>query len=873
MEESESHQHYPQQQQQHKKSHFHLPAIVVDTPHREPFVQISPMPDNKLLAIGQDGLLTVWSPDLKLKKSRCVLDENKQQNRKLKWILNSMLMPEYNKLIVGTCDREIRFYELSNFEPYCQIVGFETMPLHLGYRPRETDECLIYFGDEQGCVNIIIISHMAETLRNWTKCQVVDDIPSIAITNIPELSRSKFIRWKVHNDWVTQIRYVHSIESLISSSNDDYTALIIGCVEGSKSLQKRMKDLMESSSVKGKRPMLAGNVPPKRNLSDESHFKVKRGVKTFDFSKEANVLVTGGMDRIVRVWNPYVPGWPTGVLRGHSSPITHLQIAHENTKIYSVSTDCTVMVWDIESHTCLISVISKASQIKGEIAACYFSESFRALYIATDNLAALPLQESCYNGTIHGLPSVSHNEPITSCLYNHLHQQIISCTEASVMKVWHLLSGRLIGEVQAAHGHSAITCLALDSLGNRLVTGSRDGTLKQWDWTPDSITFLKIVRQGGAGHSKDGISDITFAEHNNSRYIVVITCDARIIIFPDHCVVFSGYEYPQPSMEIKMSSIQEEGRFSLGASSSDLMAASNLGGEVCVWSLGTGEVLFHLKASEGEEPDGATDDLNINKVIFIRSRIERQNDAAILIASGPKGIITFWNIVGGGRVYARLAGSHYKSVISEMAISEDDSILCTADHNFYVYIWNISEYALTGPEEKPPVLLHCWRAHQCEITRVIPVMKHNVIVTSSLDCTVKLWSLKGESIGTFGQYKSWCIKNMKGQNETTNNDFIFQKQASYVLCESKEEQLSSSLEVDASFIVTEEIDVAKALKEINTQTSNRLKTISLKHLEFEFCGRPNSYKSLQICDLTSVPATIQKPNPRAELNDPYDLAF
>lgn len=41
--------------------------------------------------------------------------------------------------------------------------------------------------------------------RNWTKCQPVEEIPSISIDNIADLSHVKLVRWKVHNDWVTQV--------------------------------------------------------------------------------------------------------------------------------------------------------------------------------------------------------------------------------------------------------------------------------------------------------------------------------------------------------------------------------------------------------------------------------------------------------------------------------------------------------------------------------------------------------------------------------------------------------------------------------------------------------------------------------------------
>ncbi|XP_069834688.1 cilia- and flagella-associated protein 337-like [Dendropsophus ebraccatus] len=876
MEEQVSLRHRFQQGDNNRVS-FHLPALVIESnPHREPFIQISPMPDNTLLAVGQDGLVSVWTPDLKLKKSRGILDENKQPNRKIKWISDSTLMTQYNKLIVGTCDREIRLYELSNFEPYCQIIGFESMPLHLGYSLRDADECIIYFGDEQGCVNIIIMSHMAETLRNWTKCEVVDEIPSIAIDNITELSHVKYIRWKVHNDWVTQIRYVHSIESIISSSNDDYTALIIGCVEGTKNLQKRLKDLMESGSVKSKRSMLSGNAPLKRNINDESLFRVKRGVKTFDFSKEANILVTGGLDRTVRVWNPYVPSWPTGLLRGHSSPITYLQIGDENTKIFSVSTDCTVMVWDIENHTCLINVISKASQIRGDIAACYFSHHLRSLYIATDYLSALQLRETAIH---HGPPSVSHSEPVTCCLYNKLYQQIISCSEGSVMKTWDLLTGHLVGEVRAAHGRSAVTCIAVDTAGNRLVSGGKDGSLKLWEYTSNSLTPITTLKQGRAG-SRYGISDVTYAELNRHQYIVSASYDGQFRIFTPEAVI-SEHVLPQLLWSNNMKTENEENKLSLASSSSNIAAISNRNGEVFVWSLEGGETLCHLSCSNGEDVETEIGNLVLHKAVFLCSRCDRKKDSAVLISSGPKGYITFWNIVSGGKMFARFEGSQYKCLINAMAVSEDDSLLCAADQLFYTYVWNISQYALGTPEERPPVLLHCWRAHMSDITRMILVEKHKVIATSSQDCTVRLWTIQGEYIGTFGQNKAWCLNKTEAKKEEASDNTQQSQEcgcdqaAEEEAAEEEEKVMDRIPEVESSSIPIDDKYIADELKErISVNSKNRTKIAGPKQMELQHGGgRLNAYKSLQICDLKSVSAAIRKPNPAAELNDPYDLAF
>ncbi|XP_075471621.1 cilia- and flagella-associated protein 337-like isoform X2 [Ascaphus truei] len=863
-----------QQQQQCKQVCFHLPATVTETPHREPFIQISPMPDSTLLGVGQDGLISVWTPDLKLKKSRLILDENKLQNRKMKWIADSTLMPQYNKLIVGTCDREIRLYELSNFEPYCQIIGLDTMPLHLGYSPRDTDECVIYFGDEQGCVNMILISHMAETLRNWTKCEAVDDIPSISMDNIKASGLVKCIRWKVHNDWITEIRYIHSIESIISSSNDDYTALVIGCVEGTKNLQKQLKDIMDSSSMKSKRSILNGNVPPKRNICDESVFRVKRGIKTFDFCKESNILVTGGLDRIVRLWNPYVPGWPIGLLRGHLSPIAFLCIADENTKIYSVSTDSTVMVWDIEDHTCLISVIPKASRIRGELAACCFSPQLKTLFIATDSLAALQLQD---NAPQLGLSTVSHNKPVTCCQYNQCFQQVVSCSEGSVIKTWDLLTGQLVSEVGAAHGSSAVTCLALESSGNRMVTGGRDGSVKKWNYSPSSVSYIQTLIQASL---TDEVSDCTYAELHNNRYIISVSCDRQINIFPDADI--SDVQYPQTTLINNMRNGHNEEILCVASMPPNLVATASFDGEILVWNLISGNIFCRLNTAEGEKLENGPDDLIINKVVFICSRNERKDEAAVLVASGPRGQITFWNIFGGGKVFGSFAGSNNNSLVSDMAISEDDSTLCAADQLFNVYIWNISEYALHGPEEQPPTLLHCWRAHLCDITRVVPVIEHGLVVSSSLDCTVRLWSMRGEYIGTFGQRELWDIKKkaswkeqFSASNLTTQDPPSQPVSGTKPSLSNEEEKEDTTAELVGSSVPIHDKDIAEELKKryiVNSENRGRL--VGTKHVGVQqTCGRLNAYQSLQMCDLIYVSPNIQKPNPAAELNDPFDLAF
>ena len=70
---------------------------------------------------------------------------------------------------------------------------------------------------------------------------------------------------------------------------------------GSAHLGKDSKESQDKAKVK---QMLT--VPKTRQSSDQSVFQIYKVVKCFDFCKDRNVIVTGGMDRIVRLWNPYV---------------------------------------------------------------------------------------------------------------------------------------------------------------------------------------------------------------------------------------------------------------------------------------------------------------------------------------------------------------------------------------------------------------------------------------------------------------------------------------------------------------------------------------------------------------------------------------
>lgn len=174
-------------------------------------------------------------------------------------------------------------------------------------------------------------------------------MPTINLINALESPTVRSIRWKVHNDWVEQIRIEQRLNQIISCSNDENNALVIGCIlpsteleanfnlnqntshsnagsslsqADSNSLQNNSQEQSQSQPQQPQQQqqrqktshqqqrannlvniISAKSSAVKRRPSiNETIFQVYKGVKCFDFSMEKNVLITGGMYSLINIF-------------------------------------------------------------------------------------------------------------------------------------------------------------------------------------------------------------------------------------------------------------------------------------------------------------------------------------------------------------------------------------------------------------------------------------------------------------------------------------------------------------------------------------------------------------------------------------------
>ncbi|XP_064637892.1 WD repeat-containing protein on Y chromosome-like [Lineus longissimus] len=873
---------------------FHLPAKIEQIPHREPVLRITDTSDGHFIACSKDGMVSFWSSLLDIKRTRTVVTAEMSARQKQKWITDFVIMNQYNKFIVGTGDREIQFFELSSFEPYCQISGLETVPLKLDYCSTGYDECMILYGDSTGCVNILVIHSAGECLRTWKKMPKQDGIANVGIEHVANSSVCKFIRWKVHDDWVQELKYYDNIRQVISCSNHASTALVIGSTVGSTHVEQQLKEIKDPSSnhEKAKTNKLNYSYTQMRHRldADQTVFKIYKGVKTFDFSKSKNVIVTGGMDRILRIWNPYVCAKPTGTLRGHNAPICYLKIAEEENRVYSVSTDRCIKVWDISDHNILLTIRPKGHKIRGDLQACFYSNVAKGLAVATDTMA---LVSQRLRPTLHADIPITHKEPIHCCKYNPSFKQVITCSDGSAVKVWDFESGNAIFDYGDAHGDSAITCMTFDNTGRRLITGGRDGCLRIWNYNNGHC-----LRTMTKEHGNEEICSITYVELNKNRYVISVGWDKKINIYPDSLEgTIHHIQHPMPKWGDDQNGHKED-ILSVAQCPPNLLATSSYDGEVIVWNLVSGHIFCHMVADvpEGYEDESLDGDLSINKLLFLMTRSSNK-DVASLVASGPRGHVHFWNCYQGGCVRGRfLATQQIGGMITAMDVNKRNTVLYTADNFGFICVWNIGMYAMEHTENSPPELLFTWRGHIESVTCIDLVEEHKMMLTASLDCTVRMWTLDGEYVGTFGQPDPWdvfdsetfihpmvpydvLVDPMSLPSHPVLSDRVSDSRGgeSEEPEEEKEKQekpqaLTPTFYGRSSFYV-DDATIAEQIKEkpFNHGTGKRLRHEKNKPIRIDR-GGPSEYQYLTCYELEDTPE-LEAPKLRANKNDPLNFDY
>lgn len=79
--------------------------------------------------------------------------------------------------------------------------------------------------------------------------------------------------------------------------------------------------------------------------------------------------------------------------------------------------------------------------------------------------------------------------------------QVVSGCQSGTISIWDPLTGENVFQFHKPHGEFEVTALCFDDSGRRLITGSRDGYIKMWNYNNGQI--LRLLKKDSCTETTD----------------------------------------------------------------------------------------------------------------------------------------------------------------------------------------------------------------------------------------------------------------------------------------------------------------------------------------------------------------------------------
>ncbi|XP_036384187.1 WD repeat-containing protein on Y chromosome [Megalops cyprinoides] len=683
----------------------------------------------RFISISKEGVLTVWNRKLHPLKSEELSGDSSDgggnRRRFRHWTTDAVYMPNVHKIAVATTSRDIHFFDISTgnlFEEF-YLFGMNNVPKSLCYwYDTKSPGCrsLLLWGDDEGSVGLLWFLQPHAGLFE-TPFSDENGPQRVFMQDISVHSRlvSYQVIHKIHQEPINRIIYEPHADLIITSSGSASTSVVI-------------------MDVSLKKP---GYI-----------WKIKKGVKCFDFCKSLNLLVTGGMDPSVRLWNQYVTSRPVAVLHGHHTTVLDVAIYEPLGQIFSYSMDAVLKIWDISSQRCLRTLLLKFPCVQAGHALEHGNFPFLLLSAAPhvllvscrDYLGLLRLQQ----GDPKGGQLLTHNAPLSSALYNPLLKQVVTGCDDSSLAVWDVETGEKYLQLSDAHGQEEITCMAFDTSQRCLITGARNGTIKVWS-----------LLNGHNLHKLEAVAEaeVTGVISLHDDKLLAVGWSQQI---SQYNITNPNNTYVQADLSWKSGQLHKDDILAVDhCPAQRLLATGSVDGELIIWTLDTQRPLQYLRKALSARKQAPVD-----RLLFLQRRAQGSEwRSRPLLVSSEAGWLCWWSIAGPrhrhGHFYAPEKGD--ESVLG-LSSDQENRILVSGDTAGSIQVWDISHFALGLGDESAqdcPPLLHRWRGHENTVVSVelLVFSGQLFLVSASADRRACLWTCDGHYVGFFGQEQRWSL--------------------------------------------------------------------------------------------------------------------
>jgi WD40 repeat protein len=425
--------------------------------------------------------------------------------------------------------------------------------------------------------------------------------------------------------------------------------------------------------------------------------------------------------------------------------VCDLAINTDKFQLISLGIDKVVKVWDIRNFRCLQTIVDKTSyRPENVLTGLHFNPSNSSLILTSRKINVWPFkaQEEM---------SSSHDCSVTKCQFNDNFASVISTDENSNVHVWSIADGRLNFKFSEAHGTNRISAICFDFSGRRLITGGHDGSLKMWNFSNG-----QCLKDFNYDVEPKEVSDIIYIdEESGTRYnfIATVGWDKKIYIWPDENepVVSWIKSLPKESQvghtdDILCVEYCKDQKF---------LVSGGLFGQLFVWMFETGVIralLHETDPSCNPVENAAAEGKSVEGLAYLQSK-------QLLLSITADGFLRFWDLVELTQTSKTKLAHLGKDAVTCAAKSSDGSKLATCDESGNMKLTDISD--VYSPQEIFFVNAHSALVNCVHIFMPSETTKE-FIITGSVDRNVKLFTIRGEVLGYFGQGNHWDLDSLDG---------------------------------------------------------------------------------------------------------------
>jgi len=208
---------------------------------------------------------------------------------------------------------------------------------------------------------------------------------------------------------------------------------------------------------------------------DELHsFEHKHIVRACAFSEDTHLLLTGGIEKILRIYDLNRPDAPPREVDKSPGSVRTVEWLHSDQTILSSCTDMGgVRLWDVRSGKIVQTLETKSSVTSAEV-----SQDGR--YITTADGSTVKFWDANYFGLVK-----SYNMPCTvesASLEPKYGNKFIAGGEDMWIRVFDFHTGDEIACNKGHHG--PVHCVRFSPGGESYASGSEDGTIRIWQTGP-----------------------------------------------------------------------------------------------------------------------------------------------------------------------------------------------------------------------------------------------------------------------------------------------------------------------------------------------------------------------------------------------------